>query len=433
MPDLFPVFYNLEPVTIGPISNSAVSMVVLSEKPVSNLKIDDKIFFLKSVYLYRPSSTNYLVLRLIADPINESGDTLYLVAQIGFGNAETGKTFPIDTLLSSTDVAPKTVTWDLNQDIKDGKGAKKYTKNGTTTILLDTESHIIKMTTNNPLNVASKFYTQNITDIMLEDTTEIKATPAVMRKSIMDWNISCELQGEDEDSVNNVKASQDITPYTTILTMASLAGAAAALYSTTPFIFRNMIIPLAEFYNDNGKGLPLFSISFLWNFVLMLIIIQLFVLGVTGSSEMFFYLFFGVLSIWFLCNKASRDSFGNLQETSNMVTGKAINIDYLAMFASSQFNLIGSGFMAFAAIIFFLIFIFGFVYLKTDRIAPENQVTVYFPFFLTMIFSVILFLLSNAYHLTEDSILHLATYVAGVAVFITFIISTSMMSQYEKK
>lgn len=428
----FPVFYNFEPVTIG-TTNSAVNMTVNSEKPVSNLKIDDKIFFLKSIYLYRPSggSTNYLVLRLIADPINESGDILYLVAQISF---DTAKIYPIDTLLSATTAASQTVTWDLNQDIKDGKGAKKFTHSGgTITILLDSDSHIIKMTNNPALNVANKFYTQAIPDLILADVGTIKATPAVMRKSIMDWNISCELQGEDEESVNPVKASQDITPYTTILTMASLAGAAAALYSTTPFIFRNMIIPLAEFYNENGKGLPLFSISFLWNFVLMLIIIQLFVLGVTGSSEMFFYLFFGVLTIWFLCNKASRDSFGNLQETSNMVTGKPINIEYLAMFASSQFNLIGSGFMALAAIVFFLIFIFGFVYLKTDRIAPENQVTVYFPFFLTMIFSVILFLLSNAYHLTENSIVHMATYAAGVAVLGTFITSTVMMSQYEMK
>lgn len=432
MPDLFPVFYNFEPVTIGPTTNSAVNMTVNSEKPVSNLKIDDKIFFLKSVYLYRPSgTTNYLVLRLIADPINESGDILYLVAQISF---DTKKIYPIDTLLSATTATSQTVTWDINQDIKDGKGAKKFTHSGgTITILLDPDSHIIQMTNNPDLNVASKFYSQAIPDLILEEVGTIKATPAVMRKSIMDWNISCELQGEDEESVNPVKASQDITPYTTILTMASLAGAAAALYSTTPFIFRNMIIPLAEFYNENGKGLPLFSISFLWNFVLMLIIIQLFVLGVTGSSEMFFYLFFGVLTIWFLCNKASRDSFGNLQETSNMVKGKPINIEYLAMFASSQFNLIGSGFMALAAIIFFLIFIFGFVYLKTDRIAPENQVTVYFPFFLTMIFSVILFLLSNAYHLTENSIVHMTTYAAGVAVLSTFITSTVMMSQYEVK
>lgn len=434
MPDLFPVFYNLEPVTIGPIKNSALIMNVNSEKTVSNLKIDDKIFFLKSIYLYRQNNLNYLVQRLIADPINPTGEVLYLVAQIAYDVPKVENPFPIDTLLSATDAAPQTVTWDLNLDIKDGKGAKKFTHSGgTITILLDELSHVIKMTNNIELNLATTFYATAIPEIILAESDTYKATPAVMRKSIMDWNISCELQGEDEDSVDIKKNIQDITPYSTLLIMTSVAMAAAALYSTTPFIFTNMIIPLAEAYNkkNNTSGMPLFSISVIWNIALGLIILQLFILGALGSNDTFFYLFFGALIIWFLCNKAVKDKFGDLRLSTTMVSGNAINTGFFAMFEGFKFD-IGTCILIFTVLLFIVVYSLGYNYLTKENIAAENRISLYFIFLVTMICSVVLILFSNAYSLDSEQIIHIGTYTSGAAVVAFFSTGIAMMVKWNK-
>jgi MFS family permease len=416
-----PVFYNLDTVTIGPISstNSAITQIK-SPSIVSNLKIDEQVFYMTTMYIYRPTGTpntqTYFVIEMIDDPNKLKGKRLYLVAEIKYGGTRPAGTtsLPLDTLLAATSVEPASSTWLINDNIVDAKTARMFEDptDGSRTIILNRDFHSI-VTKDASISV-DKCYTSGLANIILSSNT-IPAQTVIMRKSIIDWNINCELQGEDEDSNNSIKVDADITPYSILLTMTSIAGIAAALYSTTPSIFRSIIIPLAKEYNNGG--LALFSISVVWNIVLGLIILQLFIFGLTGASETFFYLFFGALIIWFLCNKAVKDNFGSLQIKQNpLLNGLILETSFMGMFNKFEFDL-SRIIMIVAGLMFAAIYFTAYGYLTTDKIAKDKRISVFFFFFATMISSVFLILISNA--VNKDTEYGLIYILFGLAIVVT--------------
>lgn len=300
------VYYNYEPLTIPGLSKDSLKTVIESKYPavITNIKYNDEAYFMQKMYFHKPSPSNptiWLVLQHNSDPNMNSGKTLYLAAQIQpkGKDVDTG----IDGIFKSS--SAKSIELILNNDLTDGGNAKISISNGKITVAL-TDTIKINTTDFNGLS----FYTSTIEDLNLDTGSP----NALMRKSILDWAMSCEMVGEgpeDKTEATKPPTSDLMDNINMIMAMVLIVG---ALNIAAPEIYRYVIGPILE---SNTGDKPITSLHFLWAVSFGLLIIELIIFGASGKGASFYYLALMLMLMWVSIDKSLSDNLldGGSKET----------------------------------------------------------------------------------------------------------------------
>jgi hypothetical protein len=309
------VYYNYEPLTIPGLSTGSLNTIIESKYPavITNIKYNDEAYFMQKMYFHKPSPSNstvWLVLQHNSDPNMNAGKTLYLAAQIepNGKNTDTG----IDTIFKS--INAKNIELTINNDLTDGGNAKINESNGKITIAL---TDTIKVTTADLTGFT--FYASTIVDLNLDTSSP----NALMRKSILDWAMSCEMVGEgSEDKTEATKppTSDLMDNINMIMAMVLIVG---ALNIAAPEIYKYVIGPILVSNNDNK---PITSLHLLWAVSFGLLIMELIIFGASGKGASFYYLALMLMLMWVSIDKSLSDNLLDGGSKANLINAAVINV-----------------------------------------------------------------------------------------------------------
>lgn len=278
-------------------------------------------------FYYQDGKGPWVIFESVTDPNGSAdGDTMFIAAKITLSATSIPSApFPIDQIVNSENSKNSAVpvAWDVNQDILEGNKAflSINSQTGTKTLILFDGAHNIRssLTTDtfprekcyNHLAPSSSSQPNTIPRLAPlpastsnEDQPNFKANVTIT-KSILDWNITCELEGEDEATEQPEKVTKDMTTQQILGAMSGIAIVAILMYMYTPSFFGGVMVPLAETLKATSTSMPPYkSLAYFWNTILAAIMLQVFVFGVAGYGVGFFYMFFGILIVGFLCNKS---------------------------------------------------------------------------------------------------------------------------------
>jgi len=329
------VYYNYEQLTIPGLSKDSLKTVIESKYPavITNIKYNDEAYFMQKMYFYKPSPSNpaiWLVLQHNSDPNMNSGKTLYLAAQIEpNGSNDTD----IDILLKASSNTNIDLT--LNNDLTDGGNAKVSVSNSKITVALQ---NTVKVKTGDLTGIS--FYTYTIEDLVLDTSNP----NALMRKSILDWAMSCEMVGEgpeDKTQATTLPTSGLMDNINMIMAMVLIVG---GLNLTAPEIYKYCITPILQSNND---GKPITSLHLLWAVSFGLLIIELIIFGASGKGASFYYLALMLMLMWFSIDKSLTDNLvsngANMFNVDTITVGKTVLVNdmksYFSVFEPVGFNL----------------------------------------------------------------------------------------------
>lgn len=306
------IYYNFVNITITGINSGSKSRainVLQGDNPIANIKYNDTTYFMRTIYIYKltTGSDKWLIIETTSDPHGLSGDILYLVAKI---NAVEVGGSPIDKILTGT---VPTVQFDLKSLLVDGADATYILDDDTKRIyiVLDDTAHSISASSTNLVNSVYTPTAPAPAPFLDRIFNTVQEKNAVIRQSMLDWDTTCVPELEDTEKTIDLPAAIGSPAYSTGLFMGSMALIAVAVYLGTPAIFTNLIVPLAKELPNSAAEIPIYGVSFFWNIVMALIIVQLFVFGMTGLSVNYYYLGFVMLVVWFLANKSIIDKFAS--------------------------------------------------------------------------------------------------------------------------
>jgi len=311
------VYYNYEKTSID-ISKSALSGAINAKNaaPITNLKYNDEAYFLQRMYFYKPTGFNstYLVLEHISDPNGNSGKTLYLAAKLAFN----GKESDLDKLIAAGENSSR-IEYTLNDSLTDGGDAFVATddRSRTITIVLRNELELKART----MPDGTTIYTNVISGLSFPDGNDVTNSNknATIRKSILDWSISCELEGEDMDNQTAVATKSEtsnLIDNINMIAMFVLVVGAASLGA--PEIYRRAIVPIFESYGQSTGPKPISSLNFFWRIFIGLLCFELFIFGVSGKGSSFYLMAGGLAAILFSVEKSLYDHFSDGKQFSQV-------------------------------------------------------------------------------------------------------------------
>lgn len=322
------IYYNFVNITITGIDSNSKTRainVLQGDNPIANIKYNDTTYFMRNIYIYKHTTgtDKWLIVETTSDPHGVSGDLLYLVAKINavevFGSTIGGGS-PIDKILTGT---VPTVPFDLKSLLVDGADATYTLDDDTKSIYITLADTAHSISALRPVLTSAQVYpnsstpSQQFPDRIFNPVQEKNA---VIRQSMLDWDTTCVPELEDMKDTIDLPAAIGSPAYSTGLFMGSMALIAVAVYLGTPTIFTNLIVPLAKELPNNAAEIPIYGVSFFWNIVMFLIIVQLFAFGMTGLSVNYYYLGFVMLVVWFLANKSIIDKFASSSD-GNLAAG----------------------------------------------------------------------------------------------------------------
>ncbi len=333
------IFYNFGSLSVSAYNGASRTAMSISKNltgpPVTNIRYNDVSYYLRTMYFYYQNGP-WVIFEAVTDPNGSAdGDTMYIAAKIKLSATSIPSApFPIDQIVNSgnskTNAVP--VAWDVNQDILEGNKAflSIDSSTGTKTLILFDGAHNIRssLTTdtfprekcyNHPVNPPTSSSSSSSSSSQPNTIPRLAPLPAstsnedqpnfkanvTITKSILDWNITCELEGEDEATEQPEKVTKDMTTQQILGAMSGIAIVAILMYMYTPSFFGGVMVPLAETLKATSTSMPPYkSLAYFWNTILAAIMLQVFVFGVSGNGVGFFYMFFGILIVGFLCNKS---------------------------------------------------------------------------------------------------------------------------------
>jgi len=271
------------------------------------------------MYFYKPTGFNstYLVLDHISDPKGNSGKTLYLAAKLAFG----GKESDLDKLIAAGEKS-SIIEYTLNDSLTDGGDAYIATDDRSRTITIVLRNELELKATKMP--DGTTIYTTVISGLSFPDGNDVTNSNknATIRKSILDWSISCELEGEDMDNQTAVATKSEtsnIIDNINLVLMFMLIVGSANIFA--PEIYRFGILPIMNSYGVTNGPKPIASLDYFWTLFIGLLCFQLFICGVSGKGSSFYLLALGFFAVMFSIKKSLYDSFsgGNPLYTADTV------------------------------------------------------------------------------------------------------------------
>ncbi len=315
------VYYNYEKTSID-ISKSALSGAINAKNaaPITNLKYNDEAYFLQRMYFYKPTGFNstYLVLEHISDPNGNSGKTLYLAAKLAFGGKESKS--DLDKLIAAGENSSR-IEYTLNDSLTDGGDAFVATDDRSRTITVVLRNELGLNATKIP--DGTTIYTNVISGLSFPDGNDVTNSNknATIRKSILDWSISCELEGEDMDNQTAVATKSEtsnLIDNINMIAMFVLIMGAASLGA--PEIYRLGILPIMYSYGETNGPKPISSLNFFWRIFIGLLCFELFIFGVSGKGSSFYLMAGGLAAILFSVEKSLYDHFSDGKQFTQVDT-----------------------------------------------------------------------------------------------------------------
>jgi hypothetical protein len=302
------IYYNFEKQIISGVTTNSLgtSIVAKTTTPITNIKYDDVAYFVQNIYFYKPAGARdtYLVVQHIADPNGNSGKVLYLAAKIGF-NGSTSDT-DIDIFLKAS-ATPANLDLTLNNYIKDGGDAHISTDATTKNITITLESPI-------PVKAASTsvaLYRTVISDLGIKPDDPSVKNNAVVLKSILDWSISCEMEGEDMENQTAVATKSSTSDLMDNINMVmAFVLTIGGMYMAAPEIYNFFILPIVKSHGETEGKKPIASLNLFWNLAILLLIIEMIVFGAAGKGSAFYILAIGLILMIFSIDKSLEDSIG---------------------------------------------------------------------------------------------------------------------------
>ena len=316
------IYYNFEKQIISGVTTSSLgtSIVAKTTSPITNIKYDDVAYFVQNIYFYKPSGERdtYLVVQHISDPNGNSGKVLYLAAKIGF-NGSTSDT-DLDVFLKAS-ATPANLDLTLNNYIKDGGDAHIATDATSKKITITLESPI-------PVKAASTsvaLYTTVISDLGIKPDDPAIKNNAVVLKSILDWSISCEMEGEDMENQTAVATKSSTSDLMDNINMVmAFVLTIGGMYIAAPEIYNFFITPILKSHDD---ATPITSLNMFWNVAILFLIMEMIVFGAAGKGAAFYILAIGLMLMLFAIDKSLEDSLGNSNTTSkSLFTAPTITV-----------------------------------------------------------------------------------------------------------
>jgi hypothetical protein len=372
------IYYNFEKQIISGVTTNSLgtSIVAKTTTPITNIKYDDVAYFVQNIYFYKPSGAQdtHLVIQHISDPNGNSGKVLYLAAKIGF-NGSTSDT-DLDIFLKAS-ATPANLDLTLNNYIKDGGNAHISTDTTTKNITITLESPI-------PVKAASTsvaLYTTVISGLGIKPNDPAIKNNAVVLKSILDWSISCEMEGEDMENQTAVATKSSTSDLMDNINMVmAFVLTIGGMYIASPEIYNFFIIPIM---NSHYGSKPITSINTFWNLAIIFLIIEMIVFGAAGKGAAFYILAIGLMLMLFSVDKSLEDSIGG---GKSLFTAPTINVhneeydndlSYISMFTKPEGDTLSMIVKGFCVISMLGIWGSNFNMLADDNITNDQAIKQY--------------------------------------------------------
>lgn len=375
------IYYNYEKNTIVGVTRGSLSQSINAKNPapITNIKYNDAAFFMQSMYFYKPAGATdtFLIIRHVSDPNMADGKVLYLAAKIAFGGSTA--TEDLDAFLGVS-TTPANLELTLNNYIQDGDDARIETDTTTGAITVTLAHGISVHATKKPDLVT--FYRTVISD--LHTTDDVAADKnAIVRKSILDWSISCEMEGEDMDTQSSVATKSSTSDLMDNINMVmAFVLSIGGMYIAAPEIYSWFIVPILNTYSTTSGPKPITSINMFWNVAVLFLIIEMIVFGAAGKGSAFYILAIGLILVLFAINKSLEDSIGDGQSLFNAPTIKVHDVEhsndlsYISMFTESN-DKITLGVKAFCVMSMFGLWGSNFNLLADDKITNDQAIKQY--------------------------------------------------------
>jgi hypothetical protein len=307
------VYYNYDKNIIQGIKSESLSRAINAPfaSKISNVKLGETPYFLQYMYFYKPQGSGdvYLVLQNTPDPNmqTQGGKNLFLAVKLLTG-AQTET--EIDAFLKANNTA-KNVELNLNQYLEDGKEAAINTDpDGNITVLLKQNMGV------KTALVQKTFYSSTIKG--LSDLSAMTEYTNTIQKTILDWDISCDLVGEDNATEDSgaalVNTSGFMDNINMVMAFVLIIGGA---YIAAPEIYGWIIIPIAKSVGNATPNKPFTAINTFWNVAFFMLIIQTIVFGASNLGAPFYMLAIGLTLLIFSVNKSLEDSIWGGTALSN--------------------------------------------------------------------------------------------------------------------
>jgi hypothetical protein len=248
------LYYNYDSITLNSIGPNSSKMAISAtqQNQPTNVKYNDVPYFIRNLYFYKDKGTQkyYLVVENTSDP-NTASNLLFVAIPLSPGGIEDTD---IDNLLPAPDSNAASVTLTLNQYLRDGGDAKMAAdkQNNWPTYVVKDEVKINKTT-------------EKLSGIKTIDSinglTLNGKSPATVKKTIMDWTVSCELLGEDEaqgtvdmpaakkDSIDTLLAANDLKQNSNVKAVLAV-GCMAERYGNE---LEKALRLMNEYYQEKNK------------------------------------------------------------------------------------------------------------------------------------------------------------------------------------
>lgn len=316
------IYYNYEKQIISGITAAALQTAINAKTPtpITNIKYNDVAYFIQNIYFYKQAGSQdiYLVVQHIADPNGNAGKVLYLAAKIATGGTTDTD---LDAFIKAN-TTPTNHELTLNNYINDGGDAHiaTDTQSGSTTVTL-TDTITVKATALTALAVYSTLPTGLI--IELDPVTNKNA---VVLKSILDWSISCEMEGEDMENQTAVATKSSTSDLMDNINMVmAFVLTIGGMYIAAPEIYNWFIVPiLNSYYGDK----PITGINTFWNVAIIFLIIEMIVFGAAGKGAAFYILAIGLAVALLAVDKSLEDTVGGGKSLFSAPTINVHNQEY---------------------------------------------------------------------------------------------------------
>jgi hypothetical protein len=346
------VYYNFDKTTItGLTPTSAKASIGLkqSEPPTTNIRYLDTNYCQQNVYICKDGNNYYCVV-LNVDDIHAPTRFVYFAIKLKPSETKPSAGASLTDFDQLYSASSSSVSVTLNSYLKDGDKASVYTdkQSGYITILA---SSPITMT--NQISASNVMQSTNITGLRFGGSDN-----AIIKKSILDWNIDCTLAGEDGEEVEVSSKSPDFVHDVMIFTILGIIM--ASTYAFIPVFYRSVIIPL--------KSLQ--SIDTYWSIISIVTLIMLLAYAIESKDNNWYFVFLSYLLIWISAKFSIKNNIGDISKTSG--EGSIAGSD-----SNTVFTIIIMATMVGSIIIEGL----GFTYKAIHDLTPSNR-GIYFGMFI---------------------------------------------------
>ena len=370
------IYYNYEKQIISGVTNDVLKTAIDAKtpSPITNIKHNDVAYFIQNIYLYKPAGATdtHLIVRHVADPNGNAGKVLYLAAKIVSGGTTDTD---LDAFIKATAI-PTNLELTLNNYIHDGGDA----------------------------HMATDANTKNIT-VTLANTIAVKALPAtlavyptqpaglrvnldaaanknaVVLKSILDWSISCEMEGEDMENQTAVATKSGTSDLMDNINMVmAFVLTIGGMYIAAPEIYNWFIVPiLNSYYGDK----PITGINTFWNAAISFLIIEMIVFGAAGKGVAFYILAIGLTCALLAVDKSLEDTVGGGKSLFSAPTINVHNqeydndLSYMSIFTKPEEDTLSKVVKGFCVLSMLGIWGSNFNMLADDNITNDKAIKMY--------------------------------------------------------